>query len=101
MEKPHDVSEVIRKFIISNYLFGQERTIQDEDSFLAEGILDSTGVLELVAFLEETYGITVEDEELIPDNLDSISNVTAYLSKKLGVVANLPDTRDMKPWSDA
>jgi len=51
--------------------------------FLEEGIIDSTGILELVTFLEEEYSITVEDEELVPENLDSINNVTAFLERKI------------------
>jgi acyl carrier protein len=81
----------VRKFIISNFLYGQDRSFKEDDSFMGEGIVDSTGVLQLVAFLEETYGITVEDEEMIPENLDSISNVSAYLVHKMssGVEASI------------
>jgi acyl carrier protein len=73
----------IKDFIIENFLFGNANGLQDDTSFLEEGIIDSTGVLELVTFLEEDFGIQVDDEELIPENLDSINNVTAYLEKKM------------------
>ena len=73
----------IRGFIIENFLFGNADGLKDDTSFLEEGVIDSTGVLELVTFLEEDFGITVEDEELIPENLDSINNVNAYLERKL------------------
>ena len=74
----------IRDFIIENFLFGDSSNgLQDTDSLLEKGIIDSTGVLELVSHLEETYGIRVEDEELIPENLDSIANVTDFLLRKL------------------
>ena len=73
----------IRNFIIENFLFGNANGLKDDTSFLEEGIIDSTGVLELVTFLEEDFEITVDDEELIPENLDSINNVTAYLERKL------------------
>jgi len=73
----------IRAFIVENFLFGNDDGLKDETSFLEEGIIDSTGVLELVTFLEEEFEITIDDEELIPENLDSINNVTAYLEKKL------------------
>ena len=73
----------IRNFIIENFLFGNANGLQDDTSFLEEGIIDSTGVLELVTFLEENFEIQVDDEELIPENLDSINNVTAYLEKKM------------------
>ena len=79
----NDLKEKIRAFIIENFLFGNDDGLNDEASFLEEGIIDSTGILELVSFLEEEFGITVEDEDLIPENLDSINNVTAYLQQKL------------------
>ena len=78
-----EVKEKIRKFIVENFLFGNDDGLKDDSSFLDEGIIDSTGILELVSFLEEEFLISVEDEELIPENLDSIANVTAYLEKKL------------------
>jgi len=77
-----EVEATIRKFIIENFLFGEDEQLKEDTSFLESGIVDSTGILELVAFLEETFGITVEDEELIPENLDSIANVLQYLEKK-------------------
>ena len=74
----------IRNFIVENFLFGDTANpLNDEDSFLENGIIDSTGVLELVSHLEATFEIKVEDEELIPDNLDSIANVVKYLEGKL------------------
>ena len=73
----------IRDFIIENFLFGNANGLKDDTSFLEEGIIDSTGVLELVTFLEENFEIQVEDEELIPENLDSIDNVTGYLERKI------------------
>jgi len=73
----------IRRFVIDNFLMGQESdTLKEDTSFLEEGVIDSTGVLELVAFLEETYNIKVEDEELIPENLDTIRNIAQYLDRK-------------------
>jgi len=84
----------VRSFIKENYLFGQEKHFDDSDSFLEHGIIDSTAVLELVAFLEENYGITVEDEELTPDNLDSIKSVSLYLCRKLnGALENFSSVR--------
>ena len=61
--------------------------LRPDDSLLGRGLIDSTGVLELVAFLEEHYAITVEDEEVIPDNLDSVKNVATYVAKKLSYSA--------------
>jgi len=77
------IAQRVRIFIVANYLFGQNTSLEDTDSFLETGILDSTGVLQLIAFLEETYGITVEEGELTPENLDSINNISAYLSRKM------------------
>ena len=77
-----DVNTTIRSFIIDNFLFEEDEKLKEDTSFLESGIIDSTGILELVTFLEETYGISVEDEELIPENLDSIKNVGAYLERK-------------------
>ena len=79
----NSISKQIRSFIVENFLFGEpSNSLKDTDSFLDSGIIDSTGILELVSFLEENYNIQVEDEELIPENLDSIANVTVYLAKK-------------------
>ena len=76
------VSETVRDFIVETFLFGNEEGLKPETSFLEEGIIDSTGVLELVTFLEETFSIHIEDDELIPENLDSIQNVAAYIARK-------------------
>lgn len=77
------MKEKIREFIVENFLFGEDGSLKDDTSFLDEGIIDSTGILELVSFLEEEFSITVEDEDLIPENLDSINNVVTYLEKKI------------------
>ncbi len=79
-----DVKTKIKEFIIENFLFGEGDDLQDDTSFLEEGIIDSTGILELVDFIEEEFSVQVDDEELIPENLDSINNVTSYLDKKIG-----------------
>ena len=78
-----ELKDKIRTFVVENFLFGNNQNLEDTTSFLEEGIIDSTGVLELVGFIEEEFSIIVEDEELIPENLDSIYNVTAYLGKKI------------------
>jgi acyl carrier protein len=75
----------VRDFIISNFLFGvDDGSLKREDSFLQNGVVDSSGVLELVAFLEQSYKIKVDDHELTAMNLDSIQNVAAYVGRKLG-----------------
>jgi len=75
--------QTIRDFVIENFLFGEANGLKDDTSFLEEGIIDSTGILELVTFLEDEFSITVEDEELIPENLDSIGNVANFLERKI------------------
>ena len=79
----NETRDKIKTFIIENFLFGSEDGLKDETSFLEEGIIDSTGILELVTFLEEEFSIAIEDEELVPENLDSINNVTAFLERKI------------------
>lgn len=79
-----ETKDRIRRFIVENFLFGNDEGLQDGSSFLDEGIIDSTGILELVGFIEETFSIIVDDEELIPENLDSIDNVVAYVVRKMG-----------------
>lgn len=78
------IQEQLRQFIVNNFLYGQDNAFSNESSFLESGIIDSTGMLELIAFLEETYGFKVEDEELIPENLDSITNLVAFVAAKKG-----------------
>ena len=78
-----ETKETIKTFIVENFLFGSEDGLKDETSFLEEGIIDSTGILELVTFLEEEFSIAIEDEELVPENLDSINNVTTFLERKI------------------
>ena len=78
-----DPKQAIRTFIVDNFLFGQADGLADDASFLDEGVIDSTGVLELVAHIEAVYGVKVKDEELVPENLDSINSVAAYLAKKI------------------
>ncbi len=77
-----DVKSKIREFIIENFLFSDDIAFENNASFLEEGIIDSTGILELIDFLEEEFNISVEDEEMIPENLDSLDNIAAYLNKK-------------------
>ena len=78
-----DITSTIRQFIIDNFLFEENGKLDERTSFLETGIIDSTGILELVTFLEESFGVIVEDDELIPENLDSIANLLAYLEKKM------------------
>lgn len=77
-----DVKQDIRKFVVENFLFGQADGLGDDTSFLEKGIVDSTGVLELVAHIEKAHGIKVNDDELIPDNLDSINAIETFVQRK-------------------
>jgi acyl carrier protein len=78
-----DKKQKIREFIVETFLFGaDDGQLEDGDSLLESGVVDSTGVLELVGFLEEEFGIEVKDEELVPENLDSIDNLAAFIEKK-------------------
>ncbi len=82
--KTASVEALIRRYILENFLFtDDEDQLQNDASFLEEGIVDSTGVLELVMFVEETFGITVEDEEILPDNFDSVARLARYVRRKM------------------
>ncbi|RKY09909.1 MAG: acyl carrier protein [Planctomycetota bacterium] len=74
--------ETVHEFIVENFLFGDGENLTNETSFLDSGIIDSTGILELIAFLEETYNIKIADDELIPENLDSLNNVAKFIEQK-------------------
>jgi acyl carrier protein len=79
----------IRKFIVDNFLFGRDAAaLKDDDSFLEGGIIDSTGVLELVGFIEEHFGVSVSDSELVPDNLDSVNRVSDFVQRKRAAQEN-------------
>ena len=77
------IAREIREFVIANFLFGQQSdTLNDDQSFLDSGIIDSTGVLELVSFLEQHFRITVADRDLLPENLDSVRNAASFVVRK-------------------
>ncbi|MCX5701482.1 MAG: acyl carrier protein [Candidatus Omnitrophica bacterium] len=79
-----DIKKKMKEFVINNFLLASDcKTLDDEDSLLQKGIIDSTGVLELVAFIEQTFKFRVEDEELMPDNLDSLNKLCVYINSKL------------------
>ena len=80
------VEQEIRQFILDNFLFGEvERSPSSEDSLLERGIVDSTGVLELVAFLEKKFGIEILENELVPSNLDSLNKLVDFVARKTAV----------------
>ncbi|RYY74321.1 MAG: acyl carrier protein [Gammaproteobacteria bacterium] len=78
-----EARQKLRHFILENYLFTDDQAaLKDEDSFLDGGILDSMGILELIEHLDESFGIKVEGDELVPDNLDSINSLIKFISTK-------------------
>lgn len=78
-----DSKKKIRDFLAENFLFSSNGFYLDDDaSFLEEEIVDSTGVMELVLFVEDTFGITVDDGEIVPENFDSVNQLVAYLERK-------------------
>jgi len=80
------VLKEIREYVVENFLLGDEEDeFSDSESFLESGLIDSTGILEVIAFLEETYEIAVDDEEMIPENLDSVERVARFVLSKKGL----------------
>lgn len=79
----------VREFVINTFLFGEGGSLKEDTSFLDSGIVDSTGMLELIMFLEETYGIKVEPEEMVPENLDSVAQVNRFLETKRTQLAGI------------
>ena len=83
-----NLKKIIRQHILENLLFTEdESALQDNDSFLNQGIIDSTGVLEIILFIEETFGIKVNDDEMLPANFDSVDNLAAFVKRKQTLAA--------------
>ncbi|GBD97701.1 acyl carrier protein [bacterium BMS3Abin06] len=79
------IKQSVKMFILENILYeDNENALDYDDSFLEKGIIDSTGVLEVVGFIEEEFNISVDDEELIPENLDSVNNLARFIKEKSG-----------------
>jgi acyl carrier protein len=72
----------LTQFVIENFLFGKANGFSSDDSFLEKGIIDSTGMVELIYHLETTYHIKIEDAELVPENLDSVNRLAAFVERK-------------------
>ena len=80
------IKQDIKTYILENYLFTDDDSqLSSSDSFLEKGILDSTGILEVIYFIEDEYGFKVEDEDMIPENLDSVEFLVAFVKRKQGV----------------
>jgi len=79
-----EIIKIVKEYITENFLPSSGLdSFENEDSFMEKGIIDSTGVLELLEFIEERFNIRVEDEEVIPDNLDSLKKLSLFIKKKL------------------
>ncbi|HYW04932.1 MAG TPA: acyl carrier protein [Gammaproteobacteria bacterium] len=77
------MKDMLRSYVLENYLFTDDPSaLADADSFLDKGIIDSTGIMEIIAFLEVEFGIVVEDREMVPENLDSIASLVAFVERK-------------------
>jgi acyl carrier protein len=77
-----DLKATVRQFLLDNFVMGANVTIADDASFMKGHILDSTGFIELIMFIEDTYGIKVDDAEMLPENFDSLNNIERYVTKK-------------------
>lgn len=83
MANETEIKQQIREFVIENFLMGDAASmLKDGESFLETGTIDSTGVLEVVTFLESNFDIKVEDRDLIPENLDSVNNLAKYVMRR-------------------
>jgi acyl carrier protein len=81
---PEDARRKLRRYVLENFLFTQdEGALADKDSFLETGIVDSTGIMEVIFFLEDEFSMNVTDEEMTPENLDSIDNLVSFVQQKL------------------
>ena len=79
------IEKQVREFILENYLFtDDESALDNDDSFLEKGILDSTGILEVIYFIEEEFEVKVDDNEMVPENLDSVKNIVGFVASKNG-----------------
>jgi acyl carrier protein len=80
-----DTTTAIRAYLVETFLLGDDDGFDDAESLLESGIIDSTGVMEVVVFLEERFGITIDDDELVADNLDSVDRLAAFVARKLAI----------------
>jgi len=83
-----DKKELLRDFIVDNFLFGDGNKLAFDTLLLEKGIIDSTGVLELVAFIEENFKVSVADEELVQENFSSLNAIDKFLKSKINLVAS-------------
>ena len=77
-----ELQQQIRDFVTANFYVADPESLEDRTSLLAQGIIDSTGVLEVIMFIETTFGVSVEDSEMLPENFDSIERMVSYVGRK-------------------
>ena len=77
------IADEVREYIKENFLFGNDQKISDGESLLDAGVIDSTGAMELVSFIETKFEVEVSDRDLVPENLDSVSAITGFITRKL------------------
>jgi acyl carrier protein len=80
--------DTVKDFVVDNFLFGDQSRLDEHTSFMNEGIIDSTGILELIMFIEETFDIKIEDHELTPENLDSLNHISQFIQRKVACAAH-------------
>lgn len=79
-----EIGSEVRDFVVTNFLFGKGDDLSDDESLLDNGVIDSTGVLELVSYLQERFDIRIEDDEIVPANLDSVRSLVEFVARKTG-----------------
>jgi acyl carrier protein len=84
MNTDSDIAGRVRAFLVDSFLLGDDDGFGNDESLLDSGIVDSTGVMEVVSFLEESFSISVDDDELVAENLDSVERLAAFVQRKLG-----------------
>lgn len=77
------IEQEVRQFVIDNFVYSDSTQLSNEDSFLESGLVDSMGILTLVEFVKEKYGIPIEDEELVPENWDSVRRIANFVQARL------------------
>ncbi len=83
MADQEEIQKTVKEFIQQNFIFDSNTLLADDESLLGSGIIDSTGILELIGFLEQRFGLQFKDSELVGENFDTIIKITSFLNKKI------------------
>lgn len=88
-ESTSDIKQLVREFIIKNFAYGLNNSvhIKDEESLMDAGIIDSTGVIEIISFIESEFNVSISMDEVLPENIHSIDNIAAFIKNKYQKVA--------------